>query len=246
MNNDGFKVRNVGADSGPQWKRYAILVVGKDSFWELFKYELITFLCGSLSGALGLFLRKKLYPYLFGKTGKNLIIGKNVTLRHAYKIHLGDNVIIDDNCVLDAKGTSNKGIFIGNNVFVGRNTVIYTKDGDIYIDDGVNISVNCDIYSKKMLKIGKNTMIAAYTYIMCGGQYNYQKREPFAEQSSQSKGPTIIGESCWLGAKVVVSDNVTIDSGAVIGAGAVVTSNVPSNVIALGTPARVVKNRFDD
>lgn len=246
MNNGGFKVRDVGSESAPQWKRYATLMVGKDSFWELLKYELITFLCGSLGGALGLFLRKKLYPYLLGKSGKNLIIGKNVTLRHAHKIHLGDNVIIDDNCVLDAKGTSNKGIFIGNNVFIGRNTIIYTKDGDIYIDDAVNISVNCDIYSKQRVKIGKNTMIAAYTYIMCGGQYNYYDRKPFAEQSSQSKGPTIIGENCWLGTKCVVTDNVEIETGAIIGAGALVNSHIPTNVIAVGTPARILKNRFDD
>jgi acetyltransferase-like isoleucine patch superfamily enzyme len=246
MSNGGFKVRDVGTDSGPQWKRYAALMVGKDSFWELLKYELIIFVCGGLGGAVGLLLRKKLYPYLLGKSGKNLVIGKNVTLRHAHKIHLGDNIIIDDNCVLDAKGGANKGIFIGNNVFVGRNTIIYTKDGDIYIGDAVNISVNCDIYSKQRVEIGKNTMIAAYTYIMCGGQYNYHNREPFAQQSSQSKGPTIIGESCWLGTKAVVTDNVKIGSGAVIGAGAIVNSDIPTNVIAVGTPARISKNRFDD
>lgn len=246
MNDGGFKVRDVGDDRGPQWKRYAALMVGKDSFWELLKYESITFTCGSLGGAVGLFLRKRLYPYLLGKSGKNLIIGKNVTLRHAHKICLGNNIIIDDNCVIDAKGTSNKGVFIGNNVFIGRNTIIYTKNGDIYIGDGVNIGVNCDIYSKRTVNIGKNTMIAAYTYIMCGGQYDYNNKEPFAQQSSQSKGPTTIGENCWLGTKTVVTDNVEIESGAVIGAGAMVNSNIPANVIAIGTPARVLKNRFDD
>jgi acetyltransferase-like isoleucine patch superfamily enzyme len=51
-------------------------------------------------------------------------------LRHPHKI-IGDNVVIDDLCCLDAKGTDNRGITIGNGVFVGRNTILSCKNGDI-------------------------------------------------------------------------------------------------------------------
>lgn len=245
MNSSGFKVKDMGKESGPLWKKYAAVMVGKNTLISLLKYELITFFFGSLGGALGMVLRKKTYRYLFGSVGKNVTIGKNLTLRHPHKIFIGDNVIIDDNCVLDAKGETNRGIVIADKVFVGRNTIIYTKNGDIDIGESVNIGVNCDLYSKGKLTIGKNTMIAAYNYVMCGGQYDYRKDEPFAQQSSASKGPTTIGESCWLGAKAVVADNVSIGSGAVIGAGAVVTRNIAANMVATGIPAKEIKNRFE-
>ena len=57
-------------------------------------------------GALGLALRKTLYPLLLGACGRNVVFGQNVVLRHPHKIRIGDNVVIDDNCLLDAKGDS--------------------------------------------------------------------------------------------------------------------------------------------
>ena len=52
-------------------------------------------------------------------------------LRHPHKIHIGSNVVIDDNCLLDAKGETNRGIRIGDGVFIGRNTILSCKNGDI-------------------------------------------------------------------------------------------------------------------
>ena len=62
-----------------------------------------------------------------------MFFGRHLTLRHAHKIRLGQGVVIDDNGVLDAKGDGNRGIVLGNRVYVGRNTIIYCKNGDIHI-----------------------------------------------------------------------------------------------------------------
>ena len=148
-------------------------------------------------------------------------------------------MIIDDNCVIDAKGESNAGIRIGNNVFIGRNTIVYCKDGEIEIGDNVNIGVNCVIYAKNKVVIGRHAMIAAYCYVMSGGQYDYASEVPFSKQDSFSRGETHIGESCWLGAKVVVQDAVKIGTRSVIGAGAVVTRDIPRESVATGVPAKV-------
>ena len=80
------------------------------------------------------FLRGKLYPLILGRVGRNVVFGANVTLRHPHKIAIGDNVVIDDQCCLDAKGTDNRGIVIGNGVFVGRNTILSCKNGDIVLE----------------------------------------------------------------------------------------------------------------
>ena len=94
-------------------QKYAALVVGRPGLGALLKYELVVTLAQALPGALGLALRKTLYPLLLGSCGRNVVFGQNVVLRHPHKIHIGDNVVIDDNCLLDAKGETNRGIRIG-------------------------------------------------------------------------------------------------------------------------------------
>ena len=47
---------------------------------------------------------RALYPLLLGACGRNVVFGQNVVLRHPHKIRIGDNVVIDDNCLIDAKG----------------------------------------------------------------------------------------------------------------------------------------------
>ncbi|MDQ7052802.1 MAG: hypothetical protein Q9P14_07905 [candidate division KSB1 bacterium] len=103
--------------------KYMELIIGRKGLWNLIKYELIITFCSAIPGALGLLLRSKLYPKLLGRVGRNVTFGTNVVLRHPHKIFIGDNVVIDDNVVLDAKGKDNRGLVIGNGVFVGRNTI---------------------------------------------------------------------------------------------------------------------------
>ncbi len=105
-------------------QKYASLVVGRPGLGALIRYELTLLLSQSVPGALGLALRRTLYRGLLGACGRNVVFGQNVVLRHPHKIRIGDDVVIDDNCLLDAKGESNAGITIGNGVFVGRNTIL--------------------------------------------------------------------------------------------------------------------------
>ncbi len=83
------------------WKRYADLVVGTTSIAALVKYELITSLLGPLPGALGLWLRRIFFPKLFREVGQGTVFGRNLVIRNAQNIRLGDRVIIDDNVLID-------------------------------------------------------------------------------------------------------------------------------------------------
>jgi acetyltransferase-like isoleucine patch superfamily enzyme len=238
-----FKVNEA---AGPNRKSafvlYRVLNYGDQGMGTIIKAELLTLLVGGMPGALGLILRKWFYPGLFKQCGRGVIFGRNLTLRHAHKITLGDHVIVDDNVVLDAKGDTNTGITIGPGVYIGRNTIIYCKNGDIEIADNVNISSNCQIFSSNKLSIGRDTVIAAFTYLLSGGTYDYRDATPFAQQSGMNtRGPTTIGANCWLGAGVVVVDGVTVGEHCVIAAGAVVTKDLPGNCMAGGLPASVMK-----
>ncbi len=223
-------------------EKYAELVVGRPGWGALLKYELVIQLSQDVPGALGLALRKTLYPSLLGSCGRNVIFGQNVVLRHPHKIHIGDNVMIDDNVLLDAKGSSNRGITIGGGVFVGRNSILSSKNGDIDLADGVNIGFNCEVFSASRVQIGRDTLLAAYCYVI-GGDHDWSDpTAPVLEQARTSAGVSI-GAGAWLGAGVKVLDGASIGDGAVIGAGAVVKGDVPASAIAVGMPARVVGTR---
>jgi acetyltransferase-like isoleucine patch superfamily enzyme len=219
-----------------KFQKYQEVIIGETSFLSLIKYELIMLFSSWVPGALGLLLRSKLYPLLLGSVGKNVSFGINVVLRHPRKVFIKDNVIIDDACVLDAKGSTNKGIFIENGVFIGRNSILSCKNGDIYIDENANIGFNSEIFSASTVKVGKNILIAAYTYLI-GGDHDFLDNE-----KRNSKGITL-EDSVWLGAGVKVLDGTTIGRNSIVGAGSVVNRALPASCVAWGTPAMVIGNR---
>jgi len=225
-------------------QKYAGLIIGQSGLWPLIRYEVITLLCMPVPGALGLFLRMKLYPRLLGRVGRNVTFGHGIVLRHPHKIRIGDDVHIDDQCVLDAKGADNQGITIGDGVFIGRNTIISCKNGDIEIDDRANIGFNCEIFSGGHVRLGKNTLVAAYTYLVGGDHLHDRTDIPVLDQGRVAEGIEV-DDNVWLGAHVVVSDGARVGHDAIIGAGAVVRGEIPPFQIAAGVPAKVIRDRRD-
>ena len=223
-------------------EKYAALIVGRPGWGALVKYEAVVMLSQSVPGALGLALRKTLYPLLLGSCGRNVVFGQNVVLRHPHKVHIGDNVFIDDNCLIDAKGDSNAGIRMASGVFIGRNTILSCKNGDIDLGEGANIGFNCEIFSASRVRIGRSALIAAYCYLI-GGDHDFSDASrPVLAQARTSAGITL-GDGAWLGAGAKILDGVEIGAHAVIGAGAVVRQSVPERATAVGVPAKVVGTR---
>jgi acetyltransferase-like isoleucine patch superfamily enzyme len=228
--------------SNPQMsarEKYAALIVGRPGWEALLKYEAVVMVSQSMPGALGLALRKSLYPLLLGSCGRNVVFGQHVVLRHPHKIHIADGTVIDDNCLIDAKGESNTGIRIGRGVFVGRNTILSCKNGDIELADGANIGFNCEIFSASAVHVGRNALIAAYTYVIGGDHEFNDGSRAVIDQPRRSQGVTI-GDGAWIGAGAKILDGVDIGERAVVGAGAVVRSSIPARATAVGVPARVL------
>ena len=222
--------------------KYRDLVIGRSGVMALVGYELVMLMSAWVPGALGLFLRSRLYPMVLGRVGRNVVFGVNVTLRHPHKIAIDDNVVIDDGCCLDAKGTDNRGITIGRGVFVGRNTILSCKNGDIIVDEGANLGFNCEIFSASRVRVGRKVLMAAYTYLV-GGDHLYDRVDlPVLEQGRTARGIEV-DDHVWLGTHVVVTDGSRIGRDAIIGAGAVVVGEIPEFAIATGIPAKVVRDR---
>jgi acetyltransferase-like isoleucine patch superfamily enzyme len=158
---------------------------------------------------------------------------------------------------------------LSNNVFIGDRVVIYQdKDGGP-VDLGERVHIYGETFiqtgSGGSLEIGSNThihphcQISAYKspiYIGCDVQiapncafypydHSFAPGKLITEQPLQTKGGIIVEDDAWLGFGVIVLDGVRIGKGAVIGAGSVVTYDVPDGAIAVGVPARVVKMRSD-
>jgi acetyltransferase-like isoleucine patch superfamily enzyme len=236
------KIQDQLFSSGSARDKYASLVIGRAGLGALLKYELVIMLAQARAGAFGLVLRKKLYPWLLGSCGRNVIFGQNVVIRHPHKIHIGSNVVIDDNCLLDAKGESNRGITIGDGVFVGRNSILSCKNGDIELKSTANIGFNCEVFSASRVTIGAGVLMAAYGYIIGGDHHFSDPGKSVREQTRTSAGVTI-GDGVWLGAGAKILDGVTVGDHAVVGAGAVVRDDVPAHAVAVGVPARLVTSR---
>lgn len=239
----GMGVEEALAPSGGSTlSRYQDLVVGGRGLGRLLLYEAVVTLTSWVPGALGLVLRRIGYRRLLGGMGRGVTFGQGVALRHPAKIHLGDHVIVDDLVLLDAKGTGNRGIRIGSHVFIGRGTILSCKNGDIELGDHVNIGFHSEIFSGSSVRVGRYGLFAAYTYLVGGGHEFERVGIPVVEQPRSSRGIEL-GDNVWLGTGAKVLDGVRIGSDVVVGAGALVTGDLPDGVVAAGVPARVVRNR---
>lgn len=224
-------------------RRYALLAVGKTGWWALLRYEFAVLTAGGVPGALGYWLRRKLYRGLFARAGRNLILGRHVTVRGASRIELGDDVFIDDHCVLDARG-EHASIRIEDGVLVSRNTVIRAREGDLRIGAGSDIGCNCVLGTDSRLDVGRDVLMAAYGYLVAGGNHNTEDPEvPIIRQGVESRGGIVVGDGAWLGARVTVLDGNRVGEGAIVGAHALVTRDIPARAVAQGVPARVVRER---
>lgn len=220
-------------------KRYQKKVFGNEGFFLFLEYELATFLFGNLSGGLGYLLRKRFYRRLFKNVGKGVILGKGVVLRHPRRVTLGHRVAIDDYVLLDAGGAGKQGMILEDDVIISRNCVVQGKIGPVVIGEKTDIGCNCILSSVTGIFIGKSVLVAGNCYIG-GGRYKLDRLDlPMMEQGLYSKGPVIIGDDVWLGAGAIVLDGARIGKGCVVGAGAVVTKDLPDYAVAVGVPAVV-------
>lgn len=133
-------------------------------------------------------------------------------------------------------------IFIGNNVYIGRFVQINVMGGEVRIDnDVVCINDFCIITAWGKVEIGANTLIAPFCHIT-DRDHGFKKDDLIRNQEGEIK-PVFIGSDVWLGSGSVILKGVRINNGAVVGAGSVVTSDIPAYAVSAGNPAKIIKYR---
>jgi len=232
------------SDGGSGFAKYQDFFVGKRGARAFLRYELTVMMTGGLRGALGYLLRKKLYPGLMGQTGKSVNFGRNITLRCPPCIVLGDNVTIDDNCTLDARGADDaQGFAIGARTLIARDVIMVVKQSYLRIGADCSIGSQTTLSAVSGISIGNHAIIAGQCYLGGGRYRTTLGAGPMVEQGLETKGPVTLGNDVWVGAGARVLDGVTVGDGAIIGAGAVVSKDVPPLAIVVGIPARQIGTR---
>ena len=127
---------------------------------------------------------------------------------------------VGEGCYVESPFRANWG---GHHVHLGSN--VYINFGASFVDD-------THIY------IGSNTMLGPNVTIATAG---HPIDPELRSRGLQYNMPVRIGRNCWLGAGVIVMPGVTIGDNTVIGAGSVVTKDIPSGVVAVGNPCRVLR-----
>lgn len=223
--------------------KYRKKVIGDGSLAELLVYEFFAMFCANIGGGLGFIVRKKLARFLFRSAGRGLILGRGLTVRHPGRIDFGDFVGIDDYVYIDAGGSGDIGVQFRDGVIISRNCVIHGKHGYVVFEERVDVGCNCIFASVSGITIGASTIIGANCYLG-GGRYRHERLEPaIMDQGVYSRGEIIVGEKSWIGSGAVILDGARIGRGVIVGAGSVVTKNIPDYAVVAGVPARIIRMR---
>lgn len=131
-------------------------------------------------------------------------------------------------------------------ISVGRGCALYAglwleaePTGEITIGDRVYVGHGAHVHGVDAVEIGDGTMVADGVFIGAGGH------DPRAAMAVLNGGPIRIGRDVFIGQRAVVLGGVEIGDGAVVGAGAVVTRDIPAGAVAGGVPARVLRPSDD-
>ena len=111
----------------------------------------------------------------------------------------------------------------------------------VRIGAGTFLNRNVMVAAQELVEIGDHCMLANGCFVTDANHRFDDPAKPITWQGFDGKGPTRIGDNCWLGANVVVTSGVTIGERCVIGANSVVTRDVEAFSIAAGAPAEVLR-----
>jgi acetyltransferase-like isoleucine patch superfamily enzyme len=175
------------------------------------------------------------------KSGTNTSISWKAQICNSRKIKLGSSVVIERYARLFAYGNSAE-IIIHDNTYIHSYVLIKADNGKIRIGKNCTINDYSILYGHGDLIIGDDVHIAAHTIIIPMNHIYQGPNIPISQQGTSKIGITI-EDGVWIGASVVILDGVKVGKGAVIGAGAVVTESIPAYAVAVGVPAKVVKQR---
>ena len=182
---------------------------------------------------------------LGARVGRNLrVCGRlEVLLRDGARwrnVRIGHNVTLGGKTYLRLR--RNGRISLGDEVSTGTEVwLVGANDAELSVGDHTTLGSYCVLNGGHGLKIGNDCILAAFVYI--NSSDHASARAELIRTQRFVGAPIDIGDDVWLGGHVFVGKGVTVGRGSVIGAGAVVVKDIPEYKVAVGNPAKVLKDR---
>ena len=129
----------------------------------------------------------------------------------------------------------------GKKVNIERNA-IFTPG--LSIGEYSGVGVRCELNGP--ITIGKNVMMGPEVIIYTSGHKHDKTDIPMMDQGMEETKPVFIGDDVWIGRRVIIMPGVKIGNGVIIGAGAVVTKDIPDYCVVGGVPAKILKRRKEN
>lgn len=138
-------------------------------------------------------------------------------------------------------------ISVGREAYIGKGSslcVVPAADGslgEIVIGDRVWVTARLTVYAEKKVVIEDNVLIAGGVFISDASRGHATAEVPYRDQPNEDAAEIVIGEGSWLGQNVVILPGVKIGRRCIVGSNSVVTTSLPAGCVAVGSPARIVK-----
>ncbi len=184
-------------------------------------------------------------PFLASSNGP-IFVGRRVQLLNTKSMHVGAGITIEDDVKIDA--LSREGVWLGNNVSIGRFSVIECTGVITHLGQGFRMGDNSNLGDFSFVGAAGGVSIGSN---VLGGQgvrfhsenHVFERTDiPIKQQGVTNKG-IVIGDDVWLGSGSTILDGVHVGSGSIIAAGSVVNKDVPPNALVGGVPAKILRYR---
>lgn len=192
-------------------------------------------------------IRGGVFRFSLKKATGILLVGKHVQITYGKHITCGKNVKFED--FAEIHGLCSEGLFFGDYVTIGRGVMIrpssyYGRDLGMGLTIGEHSSIGPYGYvgCSGKITIGKNVMIGPKCSLFAENHIFSNTKVTIKSQGVEQIG-ILIEDDCWIGSNVVILDGVTIGQGSIIGAGTLITGNVPAGSIVMDKRSKNFRSR---
>jgi acetyltransferase-like isoleucine patch superfamily enzyme len=240
-----YDTASMEGGTGQKLRRYITRVTGSGAWGRWVWQGTVLTLLGGFPTAFGSVLRARAYRSVLGSLGNGCFIERGVRWQVPLRAFLGQRVMVGENCFVDAHSLTGR-VELKDDVWLSRDCYLIAGRGaEVIVEERAYIGHRCLFYGHGGIRVGQDALLANDVQLICGNHTFARRDLPIRSQPTEER-PIVIGDDVWLGASAIVLGGVTVGQGAVVGAGAVVTRDLPPYSIARGVPAKIVGERGED
>lgn len=193
-------------------------------------------------------VRGKIFGLGYKRIANNVFVGKGVKALEKRYLIIGSKTKLHDGVYIDALCVNSGGVFIGDNVVLGRNSRIECTGGlqslgkGVRIGDRTTFGNDCSFGAAGGIEIGDDVIAGQFIRFHSENHKYFDLNMLIKDQGLTHKGIKV-GNNCWIGAGAIFLDGSELGDGCVVAANAVVNKKFPENSVIGGIPAKIIKLR---